>query len=181
MSNNNKTNSVIPTMMIKDAKKAIEFYKDIFSAKETYRLEYHNKIMHAELSIGNITIMISEEMPGPSNHQHNTANCQPKMGLYIYVDDVDKVFKHAVKSGAKVYYPVKDQFYGDRMGTIIDPYGIPWNIATHLKDVSNEEIVKLMPEVMKQMNQTGAGEDYKKKYLKYKEKYYRLKRTLSLR
>lgn len=106
MSKYNRNNSVIPTFMVSDAKKAIEFYKNIFGAVESYRLENNNKIIHAELLIGNTTVMLSDDMPMPNHQkQHEThskpEHCKQNMGLYIYVNDVDKVFNNAVAAGSK--------------------------------------------------------------------------------
>ncbi|XWV25068.1 hypothetical protein QJ856_gp0709 [Tupanvirus deep ocean] len=165
--------SVIPSLVMKNAKKAIEFYKKLFDAKEIYLLEYDNKIIHAELLIGNTVIMLSDEM---GDWKFETEGKLLPFALYIYVDDVDKIFNKAIEMGSKIHYPVQTHFYGDRMGSIVDPFGYMWDIATHVEDVPDDEIKRRLPNVIKQMQQQGAGDEYLRKYLKYKQKYLELKK-----
>lgn len=134
--------SITPYLSIKNAAKAIEFYKHAFGASECFRLVTPTgKIGHAEIRIGDSSIMLSEECDeGPL--------CSPQtlggatVGLHLYVEDVDALSAQAVKAGAKVVRPVADQFYGDRTGTLEDPFGHVWFIATHKEELTPEEIHK---------------------------------------
>jgi len=132
--------SVTPYLMLREAARAIEFYKEAFGATEKFRMPMpEGKIGHAEILIGDSHIMLADEFPeqgfvGPQTRGGTTVS------LMLYVDDVDAVFDRAVKAGAKASRPVADQFYGDRMGTVEDPFGHVWNIATHIEDVSFEEM-----------------------------------------
>ncbi|XWV26329.1 glyoxalase [Tupanvirus soda lake] len=173
MSDCSMYNSVIPSLVMKNANKAIEFYKKVFNAKEIYRLDYDNKIMHAEIQIGNTVIMLSDEM---GDWKFETEGKKLPFALYIYVDNVDKVFNKAIEMGAKVHYPIQTHFYGDRMGSVIDPFGYMWDIATHVEDVPDDEIKRRLPNVIKQMKQQGGNKDYRKKYIKYKQKYFNIKK-----
>ncbi len=193
MSAYNKYRSLIPTFMVKNAIDAIEFYKKIFNAKELYRLDYNDKIMHAELLIGDSLIMLSDEMDTMTNDMNTitnemdtmtnnnellssqdcTNNKRHAISMYIYVEDVDNTFKDAIQSGSKVYYPLQNHFYGDRMGSFIDPFGILWSVATHIENVTNEEIKRRLPIAMDKMNQ---ADKYKQKYYKYKTKYINFKK-----
>ncbi len=128
----------------KDAVKAVEFYKKAFGSKEVGRISMPGgKIGHSELQIGDSRIMIAEEMPEWGNKSPQTLGGTP-VSICLYVDNVDEVFKRAVEAGAKVdnNMEVKDQFYGDRSGSLIDPFGHKWTIATHIEDVSWEEMQK---------------------------------------
>ena len=134
--------SVTPYLMLRDGAAAIEFYKKAFGAKELMRFPGpQGKLAHAEVQIGDSPIMLADEMPealcqGPKTRGGTT------VGIMIYVENVDKLFDQAVKAGAKVLRPVKDQFYGDRSGSVEDPFGHIWTIATHKEDVSSEEMQK---------------------------------------
>lgn len=136
--------SVTLYLYIKGASDAIEFYKRVFGAQEIFRLPAPNgKIGHAELKIGNSIVMLADEHPemkvvGPQTLGGTTC------GILLYVDHVDDVFARAVTAGAKVDRPIQDQFYGDRSGTIVDPFGHKWTISTHVEDVSPEEMDRRM-------------------------------------
>nr|AUN35795.1 glyoxalase family protein [uncultured bacterium] len=128
------------------AEAAIEFYKKAFNATETLRMTSpeNGKIMHAEIRIGDSPIMMGNEMRemgylGPKAHGGTPVS------LYLYVKDVDSLFKQAIEAGAVEQRPVADQFYGDRMGTLIDPFGHVWHLSTHIKDMSYEEMKEAMP------------------------------------
>lgn len=132
--------SLTPYLIVRDASKAIEFYKNAFGAKELYRMDAPGgKIGHCELQIGDSRIMMADEFPnmgaapegGPSS-----------FSLVLYVENVDELFNRAVAAGATVVRALKDEFYGDRMGTLQDPFGHKWNLATHVEDVSPEEMKK---------------------------------------
>jgi PhnB protein len=144
-------NSVTPYLIVKDAARAIEYYKKVFGATETVRMNGpEGKIGHAELKIGNSHIMLADENPsmGPGHTSAATVGGSP-VSLYVYLPDVDKAVERATAAGGKILKPVEDQFYGDRSGFIQDPFGHLWGIATHVEDVSAEEmkerVKKLMP------------------------------------
>lgn len=134
--------SVTPYLIVKGAAKAIEFYKQAFGATETFRMpQPDGKIGHAELKIGDSTIMLADEFPERNVRGPESLGGSPVM-IHLYIDDVDTVAKRAVASGAKEIRPVQNQFYGDRSGMFADPFGHQWNISTHVEDLSPEEIGK---------------------------------------
>lgn len=141
--------SVTPYLIVDDAKAALDFYRDALGAEEVYRLPMGDKIGHAEIRIGDSMLMLSDEWPdmdafGPKQRGGATTT------FVIYVPDADKAFDHAVKAGAKVDRPLENQAWGDRMGTVVDPFGHKWSLATHVEDVSPEELKRRMDEWMKQ-------------------------------
>ena len=140
--------SITPYLIFEDANSAIHFYEKAFGAQELFRMPMGNRIGHAEIQIGNSRIMLADEAPqmdayGPQHH-----NGSP-VSLMLYVEDVDSFTKKAVAAGAKVLRPVKDQFYGDRSGTLTDPFGHVWTIATHKEDLTEEELQKRAEAAMK--------------------------------
>ena len=144
---------VTPYLCVDGATDAIDFYTSVFGAKERMRMPApEGKIGHAELSIGDSVIMLSDEMPDFGNHSPKTVGGTP-VTIAVYVEDVDDVFKRAVNAGAKSLREPEDQFYGDRSGQFEDPFGHRWNVATHVEDVSPEEMEKRMSEMM-----SGGGE-----------------------
>jgi len=129
-----------PYLIIKGAARAIEFYKQAFGATELMRFPGPGgAIGHAEIRIGDSPIMLADEAPQMGYRSPQSIGGTP-VSLILYVPDVDKVVDRAVKAGAKLERPVSDQFYGDRNGTIHDPFGHVWTIATHKEDVSPEEM-----------------------------------------
>jgi PhnB protein len=143
-------NSVTPYLIVKDAARAIEYYKKVFGATETVRMNGpEGKIGHAELKIGNSHIMLADENPsmGPGHTSAATVGGSP-VSLYVYLPDVDKAVERATAAGGKILKPVEDQFYGDRSGFIQDPFGHLWGIATHVEDVSAEEMKERMKKLM---------------------------------
>jgi uncharacterized glyoxalase superfamily protein PhnB len=141
--------TVTPSLIMKDAAKAIDFYKSAFGAKERLRMPGPDgRIMHAEISIGNSIVMLGEEMMGSKSAE--TLGASP-IGFYVYVEDVDAAFKKAVSAGAKETMPIEDMFWGDRVGQVQDPYGYKWMVATHKRELTPEEIKKGQEEWMKQM------------------------------
>lgn len=126
-------------LTVDDAARAIDFYKQAFGAKEISRLPMGDKIGHAELQIGDTRIMLNDEFPDFDNLSPKSRG-GTTFGLIIYTDDVDSAFKKAVAAGGTVKMPVQDQFWGDRMGTLTDPFGHKWSIATHVEDVRPEDI-----------------------------------------
>jgi PhnB protein len=134
--------SATPYLIVNDAAAAIEFYKKAFGATELMRMPKPNgKIGHAEIKIGDSPIMLADEAPEAGARSPRTIGGSP-VSILLYVDDVDSTFTKAVNGGAKVQRPVADQFYGDRTGGVEDPFGHLWYIATHVEDVSPEEMKK---------------------------------------
>jgi PhnB protein len=136
--------SVTPYLIIKGATEAIDFYKKAFGATELFRMPAPGgKIGHAEIKIGDSPIMLADESPEMGYKSPQTLGGSP-ISIMIYVSDVDTVFKQAIAAGGKEQRPVKDQFYGDRSGTLEDPFGHVWHVATHKEDVSPEEMERRM-------------------------------------
>lgn len=132
--------SVTPYLSIKGAAEAIEFYTKAFDAIELFRLTMPGEIIgHAEIQIGNSRIMIADPCDEVSFGDPKTLGGST-VGLYVYVDDVDALYTQALAAGATSVKPVEDQFYGDRTGTIVDPYGHRWFLATHKEDLTPEEL-----------------------------------------
>jgi len=142
--------SVTPYLIIKGAARAIDYYKKVFGATETVRMNGPDgKVGHAELKIGDSHIMLADENPsmGPGHTSATTVGGSP-VSLYVYLPNVDEVVQRATTEGAKLLKPVQDQFYGDRSGFVQDPFGHLWGIATHVEDVSAEEMKERMKKFM---------------------------------
>ena len=135
--------SVTPYLIIKGAADAIEFYKKAFGATELFRMEHEGNVGHGEIKIGDSPIMLSDEHPEMGYLSPKTLGGSP-VGIMIYVEDVDTTFNLAIKSGGVETKPLQDQFYGDRSGTLTDPFGHVWTVATHKEDVAPEEMEKRM-------------------------------------
>jgi PhnB protein len=134
--------SVTPYLILSDAARGLEFYKKVFDATELMRMDGPDgKVMHAEIRIGNSVIMLADEFPDMCALSPTTLNGTP-VSLMIYVEDVDVRFQRAVDAGATVRRAVQDQFYGDRSGTLVDPFGHVWTISTHIEDLTPDEIAK---------------------------------------
>jgi PhnB protein len=134
--------TVTPYMYIRDAASAIEFYKKAFNAKEIMCMKGPDgKVKHAEIRIGNSPIMVTDEWPECGALSPQTLKGSA-VSLYLYVEDVDALFKQAIAAGGKEIHPVKDQFYGDRSGGLTDPFGHVWYLATHKEDMSEEELMR---------------------------------------
>jgi PhnB protein len=135
--------SVNVILTVDDAAKAIDFYKQAFGAQEISRLPMGDKIGHAELQIGDTRFMLNDEFP-------DMGNLSPKsrggttFGLVIYTDDADSAFQRAIDAGGKQTMPVENHFWGDRMGSLTDPFGHKWSIATHVEDVPPEQYEERM-------------------------------------
>ncbi len=139
-----------PYLCCTDAARAMEFYKKAFGATEVMRLaEPSGRIGHAEVKIGDAVIMLSDEYPEMGVRSPQSLGGSP-VAIHIYVEDVDALARQAVGAGAKLLRPVEDQFYGDRAGTLEDPFGHRWFIATRKEDVSPEEMGKRYADLMKQ-------------------------------
>ena len=139
---------ITPYLIVRGAAKAIDFYERAFGAKELYRLPAGNRIAHAEMDLRGFIFMLADEFPemdalGPQSRGGNS------IGLLLYFEDVDKAVDNAINCGATLQRPVQDQFYGDRSGTIIDPFGYQWTLATHVEDVSPEEMQRRMAKMAK--------------------------------
>ena len=146
--------SVTPYLIVQGAAAAIDFYKKAFGATELMRMDGpEGKVGHAEVRIGDSAVMLADEFPG-MGFRSPLALGGAGVSLLIYVDDVDARFGRAVAAGATVLREVKDQFYGDRSGTLKDPFGHVWTIATHTEDVTPEEMHKRAEAFKKQ--QGGA-------------------------
>jgi PhnB protein len=129
-----------PYLIVRGAARAIDFYKQAFSATEMMRFAMPDgKVMHAEIKIGNSPIMLADECPQMGAVSPQTVGGSP-VSLLLYVEDVDALTAEAIAAGAKVIRPVQDQFYGDRSSTLTDPFGHQWTIATHKEDVPLEEM-----------------------------------------
>jgi PhnB protein len=144
--------SVTPYLIIKGAADAIDFYKRTFGAAELMRMPRPDgKIGHAEIRIGDSAIMLADEHL-EMGHRSPQSLGGAGVSLMVYVERVDDVFTRAIASGAKEVQPVKDQFYGDRSGTLRDPFGHTWTIATHIEDIPPEEMRRRADQFMQQAN-----------------------------
>jgi PhnB protein len=142
--------SVTPYLAVDNAAAALEFYKQAFGARERMRMAAPGgKVGHAEIEIGGSCIMLADEHPDMGFRSPKAIGGSP-VSLHLYVEDVDAVARQAVAAGAKEVRPVKDQFYGDRTGTVEDPFGHVWHIATHKEDLSPDELKRRAGEAMKQ-------------------------------
>ena len=131
---------IAPYLIIRGAARALDFYKQALGATERMRLVMPSgQIGHAEIQFGGSVVMLADEFPEMNCRSPESLGGSP-ISLHVYVEDVDAVVARAVSHGAKVTRPVQDQFYGDRSGMIVDPFGHTWNIATHVEDVPPDEI-----------------------------------------
>jgi len=136
--------SVTPYLAISGASAAIEFYKKAFGAKELYRMPMPgNRVGHAELQIGDSRIMLADESPEMDAYGPKALGGSP-VALMIYVENVDALFNQAIKAGGKMLRPVRDQFYGDRSGSLEDPFGHKWHLSTHVEDIAPDEMMRRM-------------------------------------
>lgn len=140
--------SITPSLTCKNASAAIEFYKNVFGARELFRMPAPDgRVAHAELQIGSSRFMVNDEfMPMATI----SAGTRP-VYLFLYVQDADATYNSAVKHGAHADMPLQNQFWGDRFGRVTDPFGHQWGIATHVEDVSPEEMERRGAEAMAQM------------------------------
>jgi PhnB protein len=136
--------TVTPYLVVDGAAKAIDFYAKAFGATELMRMPApENKIGHAELKIGDSVVMLSDAMKEMGHKSPKTLGGTP-ITLLVYVPDVDATIAGALKAGAQALRPIEDQFWGDRMGGVTDPFGHQWFVATHIEDVSPEEMQRRM-------------------------------------
>jgi PhnB protein len=141
--------AITPYLIIRGAAQAIDFYKQAFGAVEIMRMAHGDKIGHAEIKIGDSFIMLADEFP-EMGYQSPQALNGTTVSLVLYIEDVDTVFQRAVDAGAEVKMALENKFYGDRMGTLADPFGHTWSLATHIEDVTPEEMQKRMEAFCKQ-------------------------------
>jgi PhnB protein len=138
-----------PYLIVKGAAEAIEFYKRAFGATELLRMaDPKGRVGHAEIRIGDSVIMLADEYP-EMGHRGPRSLGGSSVSILLYLEDVDTVFERALKAGARAQRPVQNQFYGDRSGTLEDPFGHVWTIATHVEDVPEEELKRRAEAVMK--------------------------------
>jgi len=142
-------------LTMENAAEAIDYYKGVFGAKERVRMEAPDgKIGHAELEIGDSLLMLSDAFPGATSRPPTELG-GTTAGAFMYVEDVDAVVKRAVESGATITMEIADQFWGDRFGTITDPFGHSWSIATHVEDVPADEIAERAKAAMAEMGSSA--------------------------
>jgi|ERR1041385_3787682 PhnB protein len=148
--------SVTPYLTCKNTAQAIEYYKSVFGATETVCMKGPDgKIGHAELKIGDSHIMLSDEFPGMNAAP--TPGVKNACGIFLYVGNVDDVFKRAVAAGAHVDMPLDNQFWGDRYGKVTDPFGHQWGLAQHVEDVAPAEMKRRSEEYAAKMAKTAAA------------------------
>ena len=134
--------TITPHLFCAGAADAIEFYKNAFSAVEMHRMPGPGgKLMHGAIRIGDSTVMLADEFPEWGSKSPKTLGGTP-VTIHLYVEDVDAVFAQAVTAGATPVMPVADMFWGDRYGMLLDPFGHSWSVATHVKDMTPEEMMQ---------------------------------------
>lgn len=142
--------TVTPYLIVRDAARAIDFYRDAFGATEIMRMPGPGgKLMHAEIRIGDSVVMLADEFPemdvlGPESRGGCTSS------ILLYVPEVDSAYARALSAGAKELRPLQNQFWGDRMGTVTDPFGHNWSLASHVEDVTEEEMQRRFAALMSQ-------------------------------
>lgn len=140
--------TVTPSITLGDTRKALEFYKKVFGAEERMMMPGPDgKIMHAEVQIGSSVVMMNDECMGQRSAKSIGGS---PISFYLYFEDADAIFQKAIAGGGKAIMPVTDMFWGDKMGKFEDPFGVEWTVATHVKDLTPEEIMKGQEEFMKQ-------------------------------
>ncbi len=144
--------TLTPHLTVRDAAKAIDFHKQAFGA-EVRGVSYEGKkVIHAALKIGDSMLMLNDEFPEWGTLSPlSTGNAGAGVAIHIYVEDVDNVFNRAVSAGATVKMPPMDQFWGDRYGQVVDPFGHRWSLATHVRDLSHEEMRAAQENAFSQM------------------------------
>jgi PhnB protein len=148
--------SITPSIVCQGAARAIEFYKEVFHAKEISRMTGPGgTIGHAELQIGDSRLMLSDEFPGMAAAP--PANGPSSSALHVYTAEVDAMFERAVKAGCKVESPLQDQFWGDRYGKVRDPFGHTWGLAKHIEDVAPQEMERRASAWMAQMSKAAGA------------------------
>jgi PhnB protein len=135
--------TVTPSLIVGDAAGALEFYKRALGAEEIFRMTSPDgaSVVHAEMRIGDSVIFLSDECPD-SNYRSPQTLSGNSVGFYLYVEDADASFDKAIAAGSTSVRPMQDMFWGDRLGTVVDPYGHQWTFSTHVRDVSPEEMAE---------------------------------------
>src|SRR6266496_1565816 len=154
--------TLTPHLTVRNAEHAIEFYKKAFGAElvgDVARAP-NGKIMHALLRIGDSSLMLNDELPEFGAVSPHSADGSP-VTIHIYTNTVDSAFERATGAGAQVRMPLADQFWGDRYGVVSDPYGHKWSLATHVKDLSPEQMKVAMDEAMAKMPPSHAERERK--------------------
>ncbi|HEY7411956.1 MAG TPA: VOC family protein [Vicinamibacteria bacterium] len=141
--------TVTPYLSVKGAAAAIDYYKEAFGAVELYRLPMGDRVGHAEIRIGDSTLMLADEFPEMGSRSPESYGGSP-VGMAIYTEDCDAMFQRALAAGGTETRPMQDQFYGDRSGQLKDPFGHLWTVCTHKEDVSPEEMKRRMAAEMPQ-------------------------------
>lgn len=152
--------TLTPHMVVREPERAIEFYKKAFGAEEIFRMPGPGGmgVMHAELQIGDSRLMMCGEWPGMDHFSSPQSKQGTTVCLHLYVQDVDATYQRAVKAGATATMPPMDTFWGDRYGKLTDPFGHEWGVATHIKDLTPDQIAKGAQEWFAQMaTQGGEG------------------------
>ena len=148
--------TITPHLVVNEAAKAVEFYKNAFAAKvQGVHKTPDGKVMHAEIKIGDSKVFLADEFPGMNCASPKTLG-RSSVVLHVYVKDVDKLFNQAVAAGATVTMPLANQFWGDRYGQVVDPFGHCWSLGQHVEDVPPEEMERRSKEVMEQMSKAGC-------------------------
>ncbi|HEY1481690.1 MAG TPA: glyoxalase/bleomycin resistance/extradiol dioxygenase family protein [Candidatus Acidoferrum sp.] len=146
--------TITPALVCKNCVKAIDFYKQVFQAKEISRMPMpDNKIGHAELQIGDSRLMLSDEFPGMASAPNGGPS---SYSLFVYTENVDVLFDRAVKAGSTIEMALQNQFWGDRYGKVRDPFGHVWGLAQHVEDVAPEDMDRRMKAAMEQMSKTAG-------------------------
>jgi PhnB protein len=144
-------NILTPYLAVEDAEKAIEFYKDAFGAEEMLRMAGPDgKIAHAELQFGDSKLMLSDPFP-QSNVRPPAERGGPTASIFMYCEDVDAVFEQAKKAGATIVMELEDMFWGDRFGTLVDPFGQVWSLSQHVEDLSPDQMAERSKAAMAEM------------------------------
>ena len=148
--------SLTPQLTCRDAARAIDFYKNVFGATEVTRMAGPDgKIMHAELKIGDSRLMVNDEFPGIAVAPNPAA--VHSSSLFLYLEDVDSAYKRAVAAGSRIDMPLDKMFWGDRYGKVTDPFGHQWGLATHVEDVTPEEMKRRSAAEMAKMAKAASA------------------------
>ena len=148
--------SLTPQLTCRDAARAIDFYKNVFGATEVTRMAGPDgKIMHAELKIGDSHLMLNDEFPGVAAAP--TPSAPHSSSLFFYMKDVDSVYNRAVAAGSRIDMPLNNMFWGDRYGKVTDPFGHQWGLATHVEDVTPEEMKRRSAAEMAKMAKAASA------------------------
>jgi len=150
--------TVTAHLVVRDAAKALDFYKRALGAEELFRMEGPDgKIGHAEIKIGDSVIFLADEFPGGNCTKSQQSLGGTSCSIHLYVPDADASFKKATDAGAKTAMPLADMFWGDRYGTVVDPFGHSWGIATHIEDLKPEEVEERAKEFWANMQQQAKS------------------------